>query len=102
MHDVAMIAVSWLLAFVIIAPMFSPQMVDQTIWEKMTQKEDCHPPMMSEDLPWILYTGILGFILPFIALIVLQVMILIKKQESMEQVLNKFEDKVRANLTVSS
>ena len=91
-----MIGLSWLLSLVIIGPMFSPNMANQDIWNVDTLQ--CHPPSTADDKPWILYVGILAFILPFTALIILQVMVLIKQQESMEKTLKRYEKKVRTNL----
>ena len=87
-----MIGLSWLLPLGIIGPMFSPKMANQDIWDVNTLQ--CHPPSGPDDKPWILYVGILAFILLFTALIVLQVLVLIKRQESMETALNRCEKKV--------
>ena len=95
-----MIALSWLLAPVIAAPVFCPQMATEIIWDKHTQTSlTCLPPTTEDDLPWILYFGILAFILPFTALIVLQVMVLIKQQNRMKTIIGRFEEKVRMELT---
>eukprot|EP00092_Neocalanus_flemingeri_P074568 GFUD01092231.1.p1 GENE.GFUD01092231.1~~GFUD01092231.1.p1 ORF type:complete len:341 (+),score=70.23 GFUD01092231.1:197-1219(+) len=92
-----MIGLAWLLAPLIIGPMFSSQMASDTIWEDHIQSEICLPPTTAKDLPWILFMGILAFILPFTALIVLQVMVLIKQQEGMKTILNQFENKMATN-----
>ena len=78
--------------------MVSPLMADQTMLDVIIQNKDCLPPNTADAKPWILYVGILGFILPFTALIVLQVLVLIKQQGSMEKILNRYEKKVRTSV----
>ena len=99
-HVLLMIVLSWLLAPVITCPMFSPHMTSENTWDIRTQAETCLPPTTSDDLPWILYVTILAFIIPFTALIVLQIMVLIKQQSSMDIILSRFEKKVRTSLAM--
>ena len=87
-----MIGLFWLLSPVIIVTMFIPQMANQDVWDDNGLQ--CLPPSTVDDKPWIIFLGTLGFVLPFAALIVLQVLVLIKQQESMEIILERYERKV--------
>ena len=92
-----MIGLFWLLSPVIIVTMFIPQMANQDVWDD--NRLQCLPPSTVDDKPWIIFLGVLGFVLPFTALIILQVLVLIKQQESMEIILERYEKKVRTSLT---
>ena len=87
-----MIACSWLFSPVLVAPMFSPNMAPNTFWINKT----CLPPSGFDDLPWILYFWIFGFLLPFIPLIGIPISIMIKKRMRFEADRRKFKEKVSA------
>ena len=94
----AIVLIIFLVGPILIGPMFSPHMATQETWDVRTTNGTCLPPTGSDDLPWILYMTTFGFILPFSALFVLQVLILIKRQSSVDATHSRFKKKVRKNL----